>query len=269
MSKLDMVVVGGGLFGQIAAAHARQQGAKVLLVDDQREGAGSSAAGCIMRPSWMTRMTREQIDASFSLLDNLYGLKSIQFTLWPSTKTVECYRVEPSAVLGAKLHRERCEVVTADGCVVLDSSEIIEARSVVVAAGIWTAELCPWVPALTGRWGWSHRGRAVKKPLIRVWAPYRQIVAFNMADGAAWVGDGSAYVEKSANEYNRGRSVARCSQAVKITSTTLGARPYCDTEGEPCHVSRRGRVWAVTGGAKNGTASAAWAARRVVEEALS
>jgi glycine/D-amino acid oxidase-like deaminating enzyme len=265
---IDLAVIGGGLFGQIVAAHARTQRAKVLVVSDQRAGAGSPAAGCVMRPSWMSKMSREQIDAAFSLLDELYGLRPISFTIQPLGKTVECFRVEPTAVLGGAAQRGTCQAIDQHGVVVLDTGETIEARAVVVAAGIWTAELCPWVPEVTGRWGWSHRGRAVDKPTIKAWAPYRQIVAFNMSDGAAWVGDGSAFVQKSVNETNARRSSTRCATMTKLHTTTLGARPYCDVGGAPCHVSRRGRVWAVTGGAKNGTAAAAWAAREIVREAL-
>lgn len=272
MSRIDLAVIGGGLFGQIVAAHARRQGASVVVIDENRDGAGSFAAGCVMRPSWMTRMSRQQIDAAFSLLDELYGLRQIQFIVKPLGKTIDCYRVEPSVVLSAPTLTQRVINVTSIEGTVEMFGATLEARSVVVAAGIWTRELCPWVPELSGKWGWSHRSVPVRQPIIVPWAPYRQIVAFNMDDGRSWIGDGSALLHKSVNDDNEKKSRDRCLNVVRAqryeTLTTLGARPYCDTGGEPCHVSRRGRVWAVTGGAKNGTAAAAWAARRVVEEAL-
>lgn len=266
--KLDMVVVGAGLFGQITAAHARSQGATVAVVSDRREGAGSLAAGCVMRPSWMSKMSRDQIDAAFTLLSGLYELKRIEFAIHPTRKTVECYRVEPNEILRPRCIEDTCRSVTDAGVVTLESGRVLEARSVVVAAGIWTTELCPWVPALSGRWGWAHRGAAVKRSIIKVWAPFRQIVAFNMDDGESWIGDGSAYVHASVNDKNEAKARERCAAVTRLRSTVLGARPYCDTGGEPCHVSRRGLTWAVTGGAKNGTASAAWAAQKVVEDIL-
>lgn len=267
----DLVVVGGGLFGKIIAEVARRRGASVSIVSDDRDGAGSPAAGCVMRPSWMSSMSRAQIDEAFSLLDELYGLQPIQFVVKPWDRKVDCYRVEPSKILG--VHHVRGEVmIIHNNEVILFDGTVLEARAVVVAAGIWTQALCPWVPPVTGKWGWSHRSVTVQKPIIVPWAPYRQVVAFNMDDGRSWIGDGSALIHKSVNEDSAKKSLDRCLRVVKAQRyemiTTLGARPYCDTDGNPCYISKRGRVWAVTGGAKNGTAAAAWAARRVVEEAL-
>lgn len=266
----DVVVVGGGLFGAIAAAALRRRGATVTVVSDDREGSSSPAAGCVMRPSWMSNMTRPQMDEAFALLDELYGLKTIKFTVLPLRKTVECYRVEPSVVLNTLAGPGTATHVEDDGIVIMSSGAVIEARAVIVAAGIWTRELCPWVPALTGKWGWSHRGPPIGRAVISPWAPYRQVVAFDMDDGRSWAGDGTALIERSVNTLTAHKSLERC---LKVTGhnaantfTILGARPYCATDGAPCHISRQGRVWAVTGGAKNGTAAAAWAARQILRE---
>jgi flavin-dependent dehydrogenase len=47
----DVVIVGGGLFGSIAAAALRDAGMDVCLIDDGRPRSGSRAAGCLMKPS--------------------------------------------------------------------------------------------------------------------------------------------------------------------------------------------------------------------------
>jgi glycine/D-amino acid oxidase-like deaminating enzyme len=266
----DVAVVGGGLFGKIFTAHARNLGASVITVSDDREHMGSRAAGCVMRPSWMSSMTTLQISDAFALLDVLYGLQTVDFYVpLAKFKTVRCYRVDPSSILGGLHEGRKVQQVTADGVVIAEGGWTVEAKAVVVAAGVWTNELCPWVEGLSGRWGWSHRGAPVDRPVIRPWAPYKQIVALNLDDGESWVGDGTALVERSANHIAEQKSFSRCHAVVgDIKRTMLGARPYCPTGGDPCHISREGKVWAVTGGAKNGTAAAAWAAEYLAREIL-
>jgi len=266
----DVIVVGGGLFGKIAAAWLAREGAVATVVSDDREGAGSAAAGCVIRPSWVGSMTTSDLSEALEMLSELYGVRDVRFSL-PLGRHATCHCVEPATVLGAAQTRGVCESVFDDG-VRLRSGETLGARrGVVVAAGVWTQSLCPWVGTVESRWGWAHRGPAIGRAVISVWAPYRQVVAFDMLDGRSWAGDGSA-LKRITDERARA-SLARCLAvtgcAVERTISILGARPYAETSGEPCLVRRRGRVWAATGGAKNGTAAAAWAARRIAREVLS
>ena len=143
----------------------------------------------------------------------------------------------------------------------------LDARWAVVAAGLWTPELCPWVETW-GRWGWAFRGLPVVEPVISIWAPYKQVVALNMDDGMSWSGDGSALVEKSFRQpYRLSAARQRVERhVVRTTQTLSGVRPYAGlVDRDPCLIAPRGRVIAVTGGAKNGTIAAAWAARRIEE----
>lgn len=274
----DVLVVGGGLFGQVAAAALRREGAEVCVIDDKRQGAGSAPAGCVIRPSWVGNMKRAELEDSLRLLDELYGLKDLELEARPTGLRVRCHRVEPNQILGGELWNWRALEIGQDATAYVmtrpdgGQATIAPRRGVVLACGQWANELAPWLPKVSGRWGWSHRGPPVKQPNIRLWAPYRQVVAFNMDDGRSWCGDGYALIESSFTASKRDASRERCADAVGATvamiETQAGARPYAETGGAPCLMVKQGRVWAVTAGAKNGTIAAAWAARRLVREML-
>lgn len=271
----DVLVVGGGIFGSIIARHLRELRMSVIMIDDARPERGSAPAGCVIKPSWVSSLSKSDLHAGLDLLNQYYGVHDVEFTLIPGRKKVSAYRVEPSMILGQVDHNTyhgRASMLTDHGHSVsfsLVNSSVLggHARWAVVAAGLWTPELCPWVRTW-GRWGWAFRGLPVPEPIISLWAPYKQVVAFNMSDGMSWSGDGSALVESSFRRPERliaarsrvGRHVS------KITSVMPGVRPYAAIpDKKPCLVSPHGRIIAVTGGAKNGTIAAAWAARRVEE----
>lgn len=273
----DVIIVGGGLFGSVLARHLYTQGMSVALVDDHRPERGSDPAGCVIKPSWVSSMSRIDLDAGLGLLHQYYTVKSVDFQVLPSKLKTTAYRVEPSSILTLTSTSTRFTVVRSRVHSIIDHGPCatvvlpagpamtLQARWVVVAAGIWTPELCPWVETW-GRWGWAFRAMPVYDPVISLWAPYKQVVAFNMDDGMSWAGDGSALVEKSFRQPYREQSARqRVERIVGKTTTTLsGVRPYASLVGrDPCMVSPRGRVIALTGGAKNGTIAAAWAARRI------
>jgi len=282
----DTIVVGSGIFGSVIAAHLRAGGQRVIVVGDDRQDSGSRPAGCVMKPSWISSLSRDDYSLGLKLLDDLYGVRTIQFELRPKLTTVEAQHVNPQAILrGCTAHPDFAEatVVSVDakpGDLVaavyrmrgVDAFGLLTARRLVVAAGIWTGELCPWVQT-KAQYGWSFRGPPVREPVISLWAPYRQVVAFNMDDGRSWSGDGSSLKLESATHERQQKALHRCVVAMQhdplargTYEVARGARPYAETGGRPCLISRRGSVWAVTGGAKNGTIAAAWAALELERE---
>lgn len=281
----DTIVVGSGIFGSVIAAHLRAGGQRVLVIGDDRPDSGSKPAGCIIKPSWVSSLSREEYTAGIELLNDLYGVRTIFFSLRPKVGHTEAQHVNPQAILrGCTAHPDFADATvvslnSSEGLCTLkyrmravDALGTVEARNIVVAAGIWTGELCPWVQT-KAQYGWSFRGPPVREPIISLWAPYRQVVAFNMDDGRSWSGDGSSLKLESATHERQQKALHRCVVAMQhdplvrgTYEVARGARPYADTQGKPCVVARRGSVWAVTGGAKNGTIAAAWAARELERE---
>lgn len=269
MSQHDVVVIGAGLFGSIIAAELRRQGASVVVLDDHRPDAGSKAAGCVIKPSWVSSMKGPQLDEALELLNTLYGVEDVDFTVRPSGLVTRAHRVEPSRILAPPDLEYTVDAIHGWG--VMAGGVALEARrGIVLAGGIWTPKLALGVDVV-GKYGWSWRGPLVERPEIRAWAPYRQVVSLNFADGRSWRGDGQALKDSSATEERRRQSFDRCfpdkDDSARLTFVR-GARPYCDTGGAPALVERRGRLWIATGGAKNGTVGAAWAAKKIAKEML-
>lgn len=284
----DTIVVGSGIFGSVIAAHLRAGGQRVLVIGDDRPDSGSRPAGCVMKPSWVSSLSKDEYHAACELLEALYGVRTIEFVLQPSRKIVYAEHVNPLSILrGCTTHPDHVEgLVTGiddkkgERAAVawrvgdIGAVGVTMARRVVVAAGIWTAELCPWMQTpVKAQYGWSFRGPPVAEPVISLWAPYRQVVAFNMDDGRSWSGDGSSLKLESATDERMRKAEQHCAVGMKLDPlkgqqlhATRGARPYAATDGKPCLIERRGSVWAVTGGAKNGTIAAAWAARELERE---
>lgn len=265
----DVIVIGAGLFGSTVAAAFRKEKRKVLVLDDDRPHSGSKPAACLLKPSWFHSLGNAVYEPALAMLDDLYHVRDLRF--WVGVKYTTVHWCDPKKILiGADKKAKVAAIKKAErGWVVLADQEYA-ARLVVVAAGTWTGELL----ALSG----THYGQAglaclwpdkkIARPFVRVWAPYRQITAFDRGDGV-WVGDSSAirasnWTPKHAQEVEQ-----RCAAAVKFQTNPkrlFGIRPYADMK--PCYLKEeQPGLWAATGGAKNGTLAAGWCASELLRRA--
>lgn len=260
----DTVVIGGGLFGQIIARALRADGQDVLVIDNSEKLAGSGPAACLMKPSWFSSMGKDKHEPSLQLLDELFGVTDITFATKPKFVSTTVHWCNPADILsGPRMVAEVSKVKT--GSVHFKGGHVITCRNVVVAAGIWTGKLLPEVQQV-GQQGAAFLFPGASKlvdPFIQPWAPYRQLVAFDRADGL-WVGDGTAIKMENWNEERQAVSEERCRDAVglptRAAETLVGVRPYAKGH-KPCYLEEvRPSIWAATGGAKNGTISAGWCA---------
>lgn len=279
MTDTDVVVVGAGLFGSIIAQRLRTRGRSVVVVDSQEQSAGSYPAACLMKPGWYSGLGKEVHEPALALLDELYGVQDIQFKIGPAHTTV--HWVPPSQILLDPDNTARVTRIIRRGDewdVIVQAaslSAIIRARTVVVAAGMWTPNLVPVEGGLKGQAGvaflWPSDVMAGIEPFIQVWAPYKQLVAFDRGDGT-WVGDGSAIIPANWTTARENQSYDRCSRAVGrlglgdrergVVRTLYGVRPY--TKFKPCYLrEHEPGLWVATGGAKNGTIAAAWCAHEI------
>lgn len=263
----DVVVVGAGLFGSIITRALRAQGADVVVVADTRFGTGSKPAACLMKPGWFAGMGKTIYKPALACLDELYGLRSLEFKVGLIKTLV--HWVPPSEILlKPDVEQTVTEIASArKGWRVICSSQEIETKRVVVAAGIWSQSLVP---------GAVQKGMAgiaflwpkakIAEPFIRLWAPYRQVVVFNRGDGV-WASDGTASVNWKGAAQERDcfeRCTAGWDVPVQQPASIYGIRPYY-AEG-PCLLKEfKPGLWVTSGGAKNGTVAAGWCAHVLVE----
>lgn len=280
MAKHNVVVVGNGLFGSIAATYARAEGHQVTVVSDDREYSASKASGCVLAPSWLNSMEKSHIHTSMEVLGSLYKVLPVEFFSNVFNKGFKASRIDPKDILVKPDVRGNVHHV-GNGYVNVRDSTGADRKlqgKVLLATGIWTPELFGGMPKMKGLWGASLRIRAqLEEPRIHVYAPYRQAIAFNISKTDVWMGDGTALIEKTWKaeaEQRKTATMYRAHELFDLPDTimayraTVGVRPYVEGHKAGYFEKIQPNVWVSTGGAKNGTVLAAWQAHRFVKEAL-
>ncbi len=280
--KHNVIVVGNGLFGSIAATLCREFGHTVTVVSDEQPRAGSLASGCVLAPSWLNSMERPQIDSAIDVLKELYTVLPMEFKT-NLGKTFKASRVDPKTILVKPDIVGRVQSAIG-GRVLMEDGTKLPVGKVLVAAGAWCNGIVSGLPPVRGLWGASMlvKGHQLEDPRIHVYAPYRQAVAFNMDKKTVWMGDGTALVQSTwqAQEENRlfqtawrahdlfGLPAPNTPEGTKAFRSQVGVRPYIEGHKAGYFANVEPNVWVSTGGAKNGTVLAAWQAFRFVKEAL-
>jgi len=273
--NFDVVVIGGGIFGQTIAAELRSQGRRVLVIDDWQPQAGSIPSACLMKPSWLESISTEVQDRAYETLDRHFGVHSLTFKVGP-VKLDTVRWCDPRKILTGITLRGRATSVSDKRVHALVDGRpvILEPRAVVVAAGSWCNQLVKEMPPVQARMGAAllWRKRQIPANFISPWAPYRQLVAFNLGEDV-WVGDGTAVKPESWSRIREVEIQRRCAGKVGFTHEDfssydflIGRRPYMPKkvmEGKPCYLSSHEGVIVATGGAKNGTIAAGWAAHAI------
>ena len=270
MTSKRVIIVGSGLFGSIAATLARSRGHDVTVVSDLQHMAASRASGCVLAPSWLSSLTGRDVDTGMNVLRALYDVHDLEFQT-NLFKTFKAQRVDPDLVLVKPDVLEKVERVF-NGKVLLANGEELKGV-VLVAAGVWSAELVE-MPKMRGLYGASVRfDSQLPTPRIHVYAPYRQAVGFQLNRRQVWFGDGTALIRKSWQESQDARIATTINRGAEFFGlrgkhrAQVGIRPY--VEGFKAGYFQRVHpgTWVSTGGAKNGTVLAAAQAARFIEEA--
>jgi glycine/D-amino acid oxidase-like deaminating enzyme len=273
MTKTNLIVVGAGLFGSIIATHARSRGYDVTVIGQSRQYEASPASGCVLSPNWLNSMPSEDISDALSVLKEHYTLVDLKFKT-NILSTFKAKHIDPASIL---IEPDIVGKVLAvrDNEVIFDKFGVPHTMhgTVIVAAGIWSKELIPDMPAIKGLYGASLRFAGHIEPSLHVYAPYRQSVGFNISEHEVWFGDGSALIqntwrkereERIERTTNRARSMCDAEDLGEVT-VTEGARPYVeDHKGGYLRQVSDG-LWVSTGGAKNGTVLAASHAHKIVQ----
>lgn len=261
--KHNIVIVGAGLFGSVAAALARAAGHSVTVVNQKRPYSASAASGCVLAPSWLSSLDKADVANSMSVLGDLYKLHPLEFKT-NLLKTFKAQRVHTADVLKAPDVVGLVTQVT-DGAVTvkqLDGTQVKLRGTVLLCTGIWGQELTPFMPIVRGLYGASLRSPGqLLHPAINVYAPYRQAVGFNMDGKSIWFGDGTALVAGTwmKEEKERVSKTASRAAAMGVASgkCIIGARPYVEGRKSGYFEQISPKVFVSNGGSKNGTILAA------------
>jgi glycine/D-amino acid oxidase-like deaminating enzyme len=262
----NIAIIGAGVTGSVIARVLERAGHKVAVIDDARPNRATPASAGIIHPKWIDAFKKVEVTEGLMLLDTLYGLQQVWFG-------AECAnQLSPAQYLWPEdriIHRK---VARLNGAyVILEDDRVMKADYAIICTGCWANELAgdkihP-IRATAGT-AFLYDGMRIEKPVLRTWAPYKQLMAFNRDRSTIWAGDGTSILPKNYTFQREQASFERIKAAVGFTPTrrVTGWRPM--VVGQKSGVCEKidSATWVVTGGSKNGTIFAAIAALRLLKE---
>src|SRR5262249_53574404 len=127
-----LFVVGGGLYGSLAAAYARSRGIEAVVFDPGLPGAASHAAAGLFRKEWAGKRFLGHFCQAVPVLERLYGIRQVSLKRDDGMKETLLF-VPPWAVMETAPRRER---VTSVGDGWLEAGGRRYEGWVYVAAGV-------------------------------------------------------------------------------------------------------------------------------------
>jgi len=262
----DVIIVGAGLFGSMAAALCKKNGHSVTVIDDNRGYSGSAPAACLIKPSWLQGLSKQARTEGMSVLNELYDVNTITFKTDLPGVTADVFHVDPTTIL---IQPDVLATVTSIKDNIVETTAGTFTGKVLVAAGVWSDTLVAMdsISRLVGA-ACVFTGKA--QPKIHVWAPYRQAVSFNWKPDEVWFGDGTAILEKNWNTSERlDQSLERASKqglTQDLDYALVGMRPYIKGHKNGYFKKLSDNLWVSSGGAKNGTILAAYQAKLFLQQ---
>lgn len=262
-----LFIVGGGLFGSLAAACARSKGIEAIVFDCGRQGAASPAAAGLFQEKWAARKLRSHYHYALPLLERLFNVQPISLThdrgsAGPTGSTESLLFIPPSAILEPQPVRQP---VTSVGDGWLEAGGRRYEGWIYIAAGIWSGHFLPGLD-VCGKAGAAFLFAGEREGRIRQAAANRQCLAFVRDPGTTYFSDGTA--ERIYTREHDRLSLGRAAEMglIEPIERLWGQRPY--TPRGPFFQQIASRTWLATGGRKMGTILGASFARRLVEDEL-
>jgi glycine/D-amino acid oxidase-like deaminating enzyme len=256
-----LFIVGGGLFGSLAAGYARSKGIEAVVFDSGCAGAASPAAAGLFQEKWAARKLRSHYHHALPLLEHLSDIRPISLKRDDgSTESLLC--IPPSHILEPKPIRTQ---VTSTGDGWLEAGGCRYEGWVYIAAGVWSGQFLSGLDVY-GKAGAAFVFPGERDGRIRQSETGRQCISFVRDGGTTYFSDGTA--EHVYTEEHDRLSLSRAAEMglTEPSQRLWGNRPY--TPRGPFFQKIASRTWLATGGRKLGTILGACFARRLVEEEL-
>jgi glycine/D-amino acid oxidase-like deaminating enzyme len=256
-----LFIVGGGLFGSLAAAWARKKGMESVVFDPGLPGAASPAAAGLFKEDWAGNKLHAHYLYALPLLERLYEVRPLSLKRDDGSRETLLF-VPPAAILEPEPIRQR---VTAVGDGWLEADGRRYHGWIYIAAGIWSG---PFLPGLDvyGKAGSAFVFAGEREGRIHPIARGRQAQCFVRDPGTTYFSDGTAERDHTP-EHDRQTLIRAAELGLTAPMRRLfGHRPY--TPRGPVFQKLAPHTWLATGGRKMGTILGAAFARQLVEEEL-
>lgn len=258
-----VLIIGAGLAGSITARLCRLAGAHVTVVDGGSCDSGSQAAACLLTPRWLAAIDVHAQRQAYQILSSIAHVHTLKFNTGVPGVKADIDWVAPADLLVKPDVRDEVEK--------LGDHSAFPDQVMLVATGYRAGKLAA-IPEIKPIVGVSliFPGQ-MTEPRVRIWAPYRQAIAFNISSSSIWFGDGTAIQQKNWSNTRIDDTVRRAKDIMGLVNpiaVQVGVRPKMD--GFPKgYLAKVGRgKWVMTGGYKNGTALYALLAQRFLKEAV-
>lgn len=289
---MNVIVVGGGLFGSVITKVLRSRGVEVTVIDSDDKLAGWKAAGIVLVPSRIpmtlnaairkeydpeSTYTKPERTAGVNLLRALYpGHRAVELVSDNALRTVPAYVFSPAEVIVEP--DIDGEVVQVQGNMVMvkyanGDMQAFPADAVIVAAGYQTKKLLPAldiVPRVGVSFVWP--GQLRNEAFDRMKYPGEAIVGINQNRFEAWGEDGIRAAPHLLKPEREARTKERIAARLGLNPEeairrNIGVRPQ--VKGCPRGLVKELEpgLWVSTGGCAQGIFMAALHAV-VIAEAL-
>lgn len=259
----DLLIIGGGLFGSLAANYARHRGINALVFDPGLDRAASPAAAGLFKEAWAGKRFVSDYRNALVVLEALVDIASVSLHL-PSGQFENLLHVSPRLILEGSPIRKKVDRV-GDGWLEADGQRY--EGWVYVANGIWAQEFFPQFQIL-GRAGTAFAFAGEQEGIMVPIEHGRQAIAFVRDPGFTYFSDGTAEVQYE--DHHEQRTIQRAEELGLVRPPVQrwhGYRPY--TPGGPLFLRISPKTWLATGGRKLGTMLGASLAHRLIETELS
>jgi glycine/D-amino acid oxidase-like deaminating enzyme len=258
----SLLIVGGGLFGSLAAACARANGIEAVVFDPSLPGAASPAAAGLFKEDWAGKKLRPHYLHALPLLERLYEIRHVPLTRDDGSRETLLF-VPPAAILEPDPVRQR---VTSVGDGWLEAGGRRYHGWIYLAVGVWSGSFLPGLEVY-GKAGSAFLFAGERAGRIHPIARGRQGLRFVRDLGTTYFSDGTAEREHTSEHDRQTLNHAAEMGLTEPLRRLWGNRPY--TPRGPVFQKIAGRTWLATGGRKMGTILGASFARRLIEEELS
>ncbi len=272
-----LLIVGGGLFGSLAALWARHKGIEAIVFDSGKMGSASPAAMGIFRSDFFEDKHQPLYTSGLAVLETLGKVRSVSLRRYERANdylflnnSESFLFARPGDILEQNADKRNVNAV-GDGWITVNNPDGSTSRyegNVYVAAGIWVSQLLP--PMLVvPRWGSAYAFAKTandQESKIVSLPQSRHAISFERDEGLMHFVDGtSAEIHTRANQ----QATLHCASDMGLYNPVmvwLGQKPYC--QGGPVFDKLGSRLWVGTGGRQYGTVVAASFAKRLVEEEI-
>ena len=230
MRSRELLIVGGGMAGSMAARLATKHGFKVRVFDDNNEWGASRASENFFAMSWAGTLGQNKTAMGLTVLNNLFDIQTMTF--WTGKAVRPLLHIPIHDVLWP---RRKCRTAhvkaVGDGWLKLDDGKRYQG-TVLIANGSWANSLIEGLPRIDCLVGHAllFEGQC-EQPLINFWAPYRHQKLFNFDASTVWYGDStclleSKYDRKVAVEASLARAAKLGYDKSRLKQVLYGRRPF-------------------------------------------